>query len=82
MPRLSRKLTDLRCKNAPLGTHSDGGGLYLQVRPNSKSWVYRYVVGSKQTWMGLGPYPAITLALAREKAAHAFLIRIEGGLTR
>jgi integrase len=79
MPRLSKKLTDLRCRNAAPGTHSDGGGLYLQVRPNSKSWVYRYTVGGKQTWLGLGPYPAITLAQAREKAIHAFLVRCEGG---
>ena len=62
MPRHSKKLTDLTCKNAPLGIHSDGGGLYLQVRANSKSWIYRYTVGSKQTWMGFGPYPAISLA--------------------
>jgi integrase len=79
MPRISSKrLTDLRCKNAPLGTHSDGGGLYLQVRPNSKSWIYRYTIGGKQTWLGLGPYPAITLAQAREKAAQAFLVRTVG----
>jgi len=79
MPRHSKKLTDLTCKNAPLGIHSDGAGLYLQVRANSKSWIYRYTVGSKQTWMGLGPYPAVSLAQARGKAANAFFIRNEGG---
>jgi integrase len=83
MVRLSGKLTNLHLRTAGPGTHSDGGGLYLQVRQGAagltKSWVYRYVVGSKQTWLGLGSYPTISLATAREKAADARRLRNEGG---
>jgi hypothetical protein len=32
MARLSGKLANLHCRTAPAGVHSDGGGLYLQVR--------------------------------------------------
>ena len=52
------------------GRHSDGGGLYLQVAPSgSRSWVYAWKVGAKRTVIGLGGYPAIGLAEAREIAA-------------
>ena len=62
------------------GRYCDGGNLYLQVRrstrkksPNSvnKSWAFRYVRDDKQTWMGLGPYPDVSLAEARELATAA-----------
>lgn len=61
------------------GRYCDSGNLYLQVRkstskksPDSmnKSWAFRYVRHDKQTWMGLGPYPDITLAEARELATQ------------
>ena len=62
------------------GRYCDGGNLYLQVRrstsktsPDSvnKSWAFRYVRHDKQTWMGLGPYPDVSLAEARELATEA-----------
>ena len=58
------------------GNHLDGAGLYLQVRESdgggvTKSWLFRYTLLGKPQWMGLGPYPAITLASARLKAADA-----------
>ena len=62
--------------------HADGKGLYLQVRPgvddHSRSWIYRYTVDGKQTWMGLGVFPDVTLARAREKALDARRLRAEG----
>src|SRR5262249_20535359 len=82
MARLTKKLTDIRCKTSPIGTHSDGGGLYLQVRPGTsgptRAWVYRYSVNGKQVWLGLGPYPVITLPAARERALGAARLRPDG----
>ena len=76
------KLTDLRCRSAASGTHSDGHGLLLQVKAGAgainKSWVYRYTVNGKQTWMGLGSYPDVTLAAARGKATDARRLRADG----
>src|SRR5262245_15714168 len=54
----------------------DGDGLYLQVsRTGTKSWVFRFKrkVGGKlkSRDMGLGAYPKVSLAEAREKADEA-----------
>jgi integrase len=63
-----KKVAALKTK----GLHSDGRGLYLQVTPpRGKSWLLKYqdLVGSgKVREMGLGPYPDVTLAEAREAA--------------
>ncbi|MDF1804653.1 Arm DNA-binding domain-containing protein [Thalassovita sp.] len=58
------KLTDAECK-AATSDKQDGAGLYLKVDGGSKSWVYRYQLRKKRTKVGLGPYPAISLATAR-----------------
>lgn len=53
------------------GYHSVGTvpGLNLQVTPGgAKSWVLRVKVGTKRREIGLGPYPAVKLAQAHEKA--------------
>lgn len=52
------------------GMHSDGGGLYLSVRENSRTWIFRYRdrITGKLRDMGLGPAHDVTLAEAREKA--------------
>ena len=48
------------------GRHGDGDGLYLNVAPSgSKSWVQRIVIDGRRRDMGLGPYPAVSLARAR-----------------
>src|SRR5262245_44462029 len=57
----------------PPGRHSDGNGLLLQVRPSksgklTRSWLFRYGHGNRTRDMGLGPYPAVGLAKARELA--------------
>ena len=47
----------------------DGGGLYLRVSPaGSKAWVFRFQLDGKRRDMGLGPFPDISLADARQKA--------------
>lgn len=49
----------------------DGNGLYFRVKQDgSKSWQLRYKTPSgKWSWLGLGGYPEISGALARQKAA-------------
>lgn len=56
------------------GHHAVGGvaGLYLYVNESgARSWVLRVVVGEKRRHMGLGGYPDVPLAQAREKARQA-----------
>jgi len=51
--------------------HSVGGvaGLLLQVTPTgAKSWVYRIHITGKRRSIGLGGFPDVTLAQARDKA--------------
>jgi len=44
-------------------------GLLLQITPqNAKSWLLRSVVGGKRREIGLGGFPDVTLAQARERA--------------
>ncbi|MDR2946971.1 MAG: Arm DNA-binding domain-containing protein, partial [Candidatus Adiutrix sp.] len=48
--------------------YPDGNGLFLVVGPTgSKWWEYRFAFEGKKTGIGLGTYPVITLAVAREK---------------
>ena len=71
MPRIARELGPLevsRLKAA--GEHSVGGvpGLYLRIEGGSRAWLLRYNVDGKRRRMGLGPFPAVPLAAARERA--------------
>jgi len=67
------KLSDTFCKNTKVAKmHPDGDGLYLKVQASAKdksrvtkSWMFRWGAGGKNT-MGLGSYPEVTLARARE----------------
>ena len=74
--RLGRSLNRLsaveigRAKEA--GYLHDGGGLYLQItEAGARSWVYRFSLAGRRRDMGLGAYPAVSLALARKLAADA-----------
>lgn len=65
MDRLSAKAVN--AVKAP-GYYPDGGGLYLQVSvTGSKSWIFRYMLESKQREMGLGSYQDVSLSEARQK---------------
>ncbi len=70
MARSMNKLTALRVnREAKVGWHGDGGGLWLQVtKTGSRSWVFRYTKDGKAKVLGLGPTHTINLAEAREKA--------------
>lgn len=54
----------------PDGFHADENGLYLYVRGNSRTWVYRSTVDGKRIKRGLGSIKDVTLAQARSKAAE------------
>lgn len=74
MPRTAAKsLTSMKVeKLSKPGAYADGGNLYLQITPNgTKSWLLRYMRDGKARKMGLGPFPLVTLAMAREKAIDA-----------
>lgn len=82
MARTLNKLTDARIKSADLkpGRHSDGGGLYLNVKPEgTKSWLFLYHREGKRKAVGIGPYPAMKLAVARQRAADFRQLIAEGG---
>jgi integrase len=67
-----KNLTDMNCRKLGPGRHSDGNGLYLEVKPKgtSRSWCLIYQLNGKRRQMGLGPYPEVSLAEARMKAAE------------
>lgn len=69
MAKAIDKLNDRTVKTLKKpGYHPDGNGLYLCVKPTgSKSWILRYMIAGKAREMGLGPFPAIGLADARQK---------------
>ena len=72
MPRKAKELSPLEVRRllSP-GRWSVGGvdGLALQViASGARSWVPRLAVSGKQREMGLGSFPTVTLATAREKA--------------
>lgn len=76
-------LTDLAIRHArPLSKAyrlSDCHGLYIQVNPSgSKLWYLKFRFGNKENRMALGPYPLISLALAREKQADIRRLILEG----
>ena len=50
------------------GRYGDGGGLYLSIRGASKTWTQRVMIDGRRRELGLGPWPAISLAAARQQA--------------
>lgn len=61
------------------GLHGDGGGLYLRVSsPTAASWVFRYMMSGRAREMGIGKYPDVTLADARDRADQARKLKAQG----
>ena len=53
-----------------LGRYADGGGLHLYIsKAGRKSWVQRITIDRRRRDIGLGAFPSVGLAQAREKAA-------------
>jgi Arm DNA-binding domain len=61
------------------GYFGDGKGLYLSVKASgAKSWILRYMLNRKAREMGLGAFPLIGLAEARQKRDNERAKLIEG----
>ena len=75
MPKKAPELTALDVKRiTDVGAHAVGGvnGLQIDVKPTgARSWVLRYQLAGRRHRMGLGAYPDVTLAMARDRAREA-----------
>ena len=76
----AHKLTALTVsKMSKPGVYGDGAGLFIRVTEGgSKHWIHRFSLRGKAHWMGLGPYPEITLDQARQATLEARRLRLEG----
>lgn len=71
-PRTLNRLNALSAKSLPAGKHSDGGGVWLfKTGTKSGKWVFRFTIHGRRREMGLGAYPEVSLAEARQKAEQA-----------
>jgi integrase len=67
-------------RSAPPGRHEDGQGLFLLVEPNgARRWGQRLTVRGKRRELGLGGFPVVSLAEAREAALENRRIARAGG---
>jgi integrase len=75
MPKIVKELGALEVKGlTDVGFHAVGGvsGLCLQVfETGARCWVLRTTIAGKRRKMGLGGYPDVTLADAKERARSA-----------
>lgn len=75
MPKLPEPMGPLAVSRLSRpGLHTVGGvpGLALQVLASGgRTWILRVVIGNRRREMGLGGYPGVTLAMAREAAREA-----------
>jgi len=88
MPKIAKPLNDLQVRRITrVGWHAVGGvaGLLLQVRKPTKqgaqhprSWILRVKVGDQRQPIGLGSYPQVSLASAREQAAKLVIEARQG----
>jgi len=83
MPKKATELGSLqvsRLKDPGLWPVGGVAGLRLQVSESgARSWILRTTIGGKRCEKGLGGYPDVTLALARE-AARAVRAKIANGV--
>jgi integrase len=76
-------LTDTQVRNAKPRAQtyklSDGGGMYLLVRPGgARYWRLDYRFAEKRRTLALGVYPTTTLAVARARREDARLLLAQG----
>ncbi len=89
MPKIAKELSALEVRRlSKPGWHAVGGvaGLLLQIKPpnhaevvGSRSWILRLQVAGQRQPIGLGSYPQVTLAEAREQARKLSL-EAKGGV--
>ena len=82
MPKKAAELgaVEVRRLTKP-GLHAVGGvsGLLMQVTPTgARSWILRTMVGTKRRDIGLGGFPDVTLAMARDKARTTKGLIVQG----
>ncbi|HMX53566.1 MAG TPA: integrase arm-type DNA-binding domain-containing protein, partial [Plasticicumulans sp.] len=77
----ANRLSDAELRRQmPVGKHTDGGGLYLEVtEAGNKLWRYRYRINGREQLMAMGAYPEVSLAEAR-KARDAARERVKTGI--
>lgn len=76
---LTVKLVENLAPRAKAYRVSDGGGLLLAVYPGgSKAWLARTTVDGRRRDIGIGGFPAVSLAEARQKAKEACKVAREG----
>ena len=82
MPKKAKEFSALEVSRlSKPGNHAVGGvsGLYLYVNEaQGRSWVLRTMVAGKRKHLGLGGYPTVTLAQARDKAREARELVVKG----
>lgn len=65
-------LNQMKAKNLSAGKYADGQGLWLVKRSRiAGKWILRLAVNGKRREMGLGRWPDVSIAEAREKAETA-----------
>lgn len=65
-------LNPMKAKNLSEGKYADGQGLWLIKRSKQAGkWIVRLTIDGKRREMGLGAWPDVSLAEAREKASIA-----------
>ena len=89
MPKIARELSALEVKRLSRpGWHAVGGvaGLLLQVKPPiregapiSRSWILRVQVAGQRHPVGLGAFPQVSLAEARDRA-RKLVLEAKGGV--
>lgn len=79
--RTVNRLTDAKCKAAKKpGRLNDGGGLFLLIGKNQgRSWSFISRKNGRWREMGLGSFPNVSLAKARQKAEKIRIYLAEGG---
>ena len=80
--KMARTLTDRFIRTATPGFYRDGGcpTLNLRVTPaRTRQWVQRLAVHGRERQLGLGGYPLVPLAEAREKALSNRRLARAGG---
>jgi len=82
MPKIAKELSPLEVKRLSCRVNPSNGevkevrypvggvsGLLLKVTPSgARQWILRATIGNRRPDIGLGPYPEISLAQARDKA--------------